>query len=141
MSAASGKSKLKLNMDERMGWRRVPTAIRVGGAFVALGVVLIVFGVIELVTSGMGAPFAVTPGFLLILLAAVILGGFATVSRYEESSRIQVITLGIAVVLVGLSRFLPNEPLLWVEQFWLSAWAVTAIICGLIMRRAMMPKA
>lgn len=127
-------------MDNRMGWRKVPAGIRIGGAFVALGLVMIVFGVIEFFNGGLLQPFAITPRFLVILVAAAILGGFATVSRFEESSRTQVIALGIAVLLVFVSRALSNDALVLVEQFWLSLWAVTAIICGLVLRRAMMPK-
>ena len=102
---------------------------------------MIVFGVIELFSGGLLQPFAVTPRFLVILLAAAILGGFATVSRYENSSRLQVIALAVAVILVFASRALPNDPIILIEQFWLSLWAVTAIICGLIIRRSLMPKA
>lgn len=124
-----------------MAWRKVPAGIRIGGAFVALGAVMIVFGVIELFSGGLLQPFAVTPRFLVILLAAAILGGFATVSKYENSSRLQVIALAVAVILVFASRALPNDPIMLIEQFWLSLWAVTAIICGLIIRRSLMPKA
>ncbi|MBD8030422.1 hypothetical protein [Corynebacterium gallinarum] len=141
MSASSGKSRLKLDMDNRMAWRKVPAGIRIGGAFVALGAVMIVFGVIQLFNGGLLQPFAVTPRFLVILLAAAILGGFATVSKYENSSRLQVIALAVAVILVFASRALPNDPIMLIEQFWLSLWAVTAIICGLIIRRSLMPKA
>lgn len=128
-------------MDNRMAWRKVPAGIRIGGAFVALGAVMIVFGVIQLFNGGLLQPFAVTPRFLVILLAAAILGGFATVSKYENSSRLQVIALAVAVILVFASRALPNDPIMLIEQFWLSLWAVTAIICGLIIRRSLMPKA
>lgn len=124
-----------------MAWRKVPAGIRIGGAFVALGAVMIVFGVIQLFSGGLLQPFAVTPRFLVILLAAAILGGFATVSKYENSSRLQVIALAVAVILVFASRALPNDPIMLIEQFWLSLWAVTAIICGLIIRRSLMPKA
>ncbi len=124
-----------------MAWRKVPAGIRIGGAFVALGAVMIVFGVIQLFNGGLLQPFAVTPRFLVILLAAAILGGFATVSKYENSSRLQVIALAVAVILVFASRALPNDPIILIEQFWLSLWAVTAIICGLIIRRSLMPKA
>lgn len=124
-----------------MAWRKVPAGIRIGGAFVALGAVMIVFGVIQLFNGGLLQPFAVTPRFLVILLAAAILGGFATVSKYENSSRLQVIALAVAVILVFASRALPNDPIMLIEQFWLSLWAVTAIICGLIIRRSLMPKA
>lgn len=124
-----------------MAWRKVPAGIRIGGAFVALGAVMIVFGVIQLFNGGLLQPFAVTPRFLVILLAAAILGGFATVSKYENSSRLQVIALAVAVILVFASRALTNDPIMLIEQFWLSLWAVTAIICGLIIRRSLMPKA
>ena len=100
-----------------MAWRKVPAGIRIGGAFVALGAVMIVFGVIQLFNGGLLQPFAVTPRFLVILLAAAILGGFATVSKYENSSRLQVIALAVAVILVFASRALPNDPIILIEQF------------------------
>lgn len=138
MSASSGKSRFRSG--ERVGWRRVPVGIRIGGAFVALGAVLLVFAAIELFTGQLIQPFGITAGFLLILVAAVILGGFATTSKYEESSKTQVISLLIAVILVIVSRLLPTTVLMWVEQFWLSAWAVAAILCGLVIRRSLLPK-
>lgn len=129
------------SMEGRASWRRVPAGIRIGGAFMALGLVLLVFGVIELFTSGMFQPFPVTARFLLVLVAAAILGAFATTSKYEESSKTQVISLTIAVALVFISRALPNEPIALIEQFWISGWGVAAVICGLVIRRALLPKA
>ncbi|BAU95878.1 hypothetical protein N24_1616 [Corynebacterium suranareeae] len=141
MSSASGRSLKKLtSLEGRATWRSVPAGIRIGGAFVALGLVLLVFAAIELFTSGMLKTFAITPGFLMILVAAIILGAFATTSKYEPSSKTQIISLSIAVVLVIASRLLPSVELYVVEQFWLSAWGVAALLCGLIIRRSQLPK-
>lgn len=141
MSSASGKSLRKLtSLEGRAAWRKVPAGVRIGGAFVALGLVLLVFAAIELFTSGLLAHFVITPGFLMILVAAIILGGFATTSKFEPSSKTQIISLSIAVVLVIASRLLPLVELYVVEQFWLSAWGVAALLCGLVIRRSQMPK-
>ncbi|MFP7365754.1 hypothetical protein SFC07_08295 [Corynebacterium callunae] len=141
MSAAKGKFLRNISsLDDRASWRRIPPGIRVGGAFMALGLVLLVFAAIELFTSGILQPFVITPGFLLILCAALILGAFATTSKYEPSSKTQIISLSIAVAMVIASRLLPTTELYVVEQFWLSAWGVAALICGLIIRRSQIPK-
>ncbi|ANE04046.1 hypothetical protein [Corynebacterium crudilactis] len=141
MSSASGKSLKKLtSLEGRATWRSVPAGIRIGGAFVALGLVLLVFAAIALFSTGMLNNFVITPGFLLILVAAIILGAFATTSKYEPSSKTQIISLSIAVIMVIGSRLLPTVELYVVEQFWLSAWGVGALLCGLVIRRAQMPK-
>ncbi|ALC05877.1 hypothetical protein CDES_07320 [Corynebacterium deserti GIMN1.010] len=141
MSSASGRSLKKLtSLEGRASWRRVPAGIRIGGAFMALGLVLLVFAAIELFTSGLLRTFSITPGFLMILIAAIILGAFATTSKYEPSSKTQIISLSVAVLMVIGSRLLPNVELYVVEQFWLSAWGVAALLCGLVIRRSQMPK-
>ncbi|MDO5669716.1 MAG: hypothetical protein Q4G50_06905 [Corynebacterium sp.] len=120
---------------------RVPAALRVGGAFMALAVALAIFAVVAVFTDGWMAPFAVTPRFLAILLAAVILGAFATIRTDQASSRTQVIALVVAVALIIFARFLPSEPLTTMAQYWLAMYAVFAFLCALIIRRSMIPKA
>ncbi|MGP6173175.1 DUF7937 domain-containing protein [Corynebacterium sp. A21] len=119
---------------------RVPLPLRVGGAFMALALVLFIFLMIEWLTTGFFAPFAVTPRFVVIVLAALILGAFATMSRNQESSRTQVIALAVAMVLVILSRFLPNEAIAEMAQEWLLGYVILALICALVIRRSMTPK-
>lgn len=123
------------------GGYRVPLALRVGGAFMALAVVLLVFTVVSIFLDGWMSPFVVTPSFLVILLAAVIFGAFATVRKDQAASRSQVISLIVAVVLVILSRFLPATPLYVMAQYWLPMYAVLAFLCALIIRRSLIPKA
>ncbi|MGD7001271.1 hypothetical protein [Corynebacterium halotolerans] len=118
----------------------VPFPLRVGGAFMALALVLFIFFLMEIVSNGFNVPFAVTPRFLGIVLAAIILGAFATMSRNQESSRTQVIALIIAVLLVITSRFLPNGALTFLGQPWLLGYAVLALICSLVIRRSLTPK-
>lgn len=107
----------------------------------ALAVVLGIFLIIEWLTNGLNVPFAVTPRFLAIVVAAIILGAFATMSRQQESSRTQVIALVTAIVLVIASRFLPDQALTLMGQPWLLGYVVLALICALIIRRSIMPKA
>lgn len=119
---------------------RVPLALRVGGAFMALAVALLVFTVVAFVTDGWMAPYVVTPRFLVILVAVIILGAFATVRRDQAASRTQVIALIAAVVLVMLTRFIPNEGIYVMEQYWLAMYAVAAFLAGLVIRRSLIPK-
>lgn len=119
---------------------RVPLALRVGGAFMALAVALVIFAVVAVFVDGWMAPFAVTPRFLSILVAAIILGAFATIRADQASSRTQVVALAIAVAIVIFSRFIPNEPLTVMAQYWLAMYAVFAFMCALIIRRSLIPK-
>lgn len=106
----------------------------------ALALVLLIFLFIEFLTAGFFVPFEVTPRFLAIVVAALILGAFATMSRNQESSRTQVIALVVAMVLVIASRFLPTGPLSLMGQEWLLGYAILALICALVIRRSMTPK-
>lgn len=119
---------------------RVPTALRVGGAFMALAVALLVFTVVSVFTDGWMAPFVVTPGFLIIIVAVIIFGAFATVRRDQAASRSQVIALVVAVALVIFSRFIPNTALYVMGQYWLAMYAVAALLAGLVIRRSLIPK-
>ncbi len=123
------------------GSYRVPLALRVGGAFMALAVVLLVFTVVSVFLDGWLTPFVVTPSFLAILLAAVVFGAFATVRKDQAASSAQVISLVVAVALVILSRFLPSAELYTMAQYWLPMYAVFAFLCALVIRRSLIPKA
>jgi len=125
---------------QRNGAYRVPLALRVGGAFMALAVALLVFTVIAVFGDGWMAPFAVTPRVLVILVAAMILGAFATIRRDQAASRTQVIALVVAVALIIFARLLPNEPLYVMAQYWLPMYAVFAFLCALVIRRSLIPK-
>ena len=119
---------------------RVPLALRVGGAFMALAVALLVFTVVAVFSDGWMAPYVVTPRFLAILVAAMILGAFATIRRDQAASRTQVIAVIIALALVILTRFFPNEGIYVMAQYWLAMYAVAAFLSGLVIRRALIPK-
>ena len=130
----------KNQQNPSQGAYRVPVALRVGGAFMALAIVLIVFTVVSVFLDGWMAPFVVTPSFLVILLAAVILGAFATVRKDQAASRSQVIALIVAVALVILSSFLSTTALYVMAQYWLPMYAVLAFLCALVIRRSLIPK-
>ena len=119
---------------------RVPVALRVGGASMALAVALLVFTVVSVFTDGWMAPFVVTPGFLVIIVAVIIFGAFATVRRDQAASRTQVIALIVAVALVIFSRFIPTVALYVMGQYWLAMYAVAALLAGLVIRRSLIPK-
>lgn len=106
----------------------------------ALAFALFIFMVISVFSDGWMAPFAVTPRFLMIAVAALLLGAFATIRKDQAGSRNQVIALIIAVALVLLTRFVPNTTLHLMEQYWLPMYAGVAVIGALILRRSMIPK-
>ncbi|GAA1473842.1 hypothetical protein P4N68_02820 [Corynebacterium felinum] len=118
----------------------IPAPIRIGGALMAVAIVLAIFTAFEVITHGWMSPFPVTPRFLLIVVAGAILGGFATMTRNQKSSMAQVVALGIALVLVVIGRFIPQPVLMVWDQYWLPAYALLAFACSLAIRRAMIPK-
>lgn len=128
-------------MSDRPGeqpYVKVPTPLRIGGAFMAVGIALIIFTAVQVFMVGWMVPFQVDVRFLLILVAAGIIGGFATMQRNQEPSRTQVVALVIALVLVFGGRLIPNPVLMMWEQYWLPMYALLAIGCGLAIRRTMM---
>lgn len=116
----------------------VPASLRVGGAFLAVGITLLIFTFVQVFMAGWMVPFEVDLRFLLILIAAAIIGGFATMQRNQEPSRTQVVALIIALCLVFGGRLIPNPVLMLWDQYWLPMYAFLAIGCGLAIRRAMM---
>lgn len=119
-----------------MSENRVPAAIRIGGAFAALGIVLLIFTFVEVTTVGWLTPFSVTPRFLMILLAAALVGAFATAGVANSRSVGQVAALAVALVLVVAGRLVPNPTLMIMEQWWLPAYGLLALACSLVLRRA-----
>lgn len=106
----------------------------------ALAFALFIFAIIAVFADGWMAPFVVTPRFLMILVAAMLLGAFATIRKDQAGSRNQIIALIIAVALVLLTRFIPNTTLHTMEQYWLPMYAGVAVIGALVLRRSMIPK-
>lgn len=119
----------------------VPLALRAGGSFIALAVALAIFSVVAWFSDGWAVPFAITPAFLAICIAAVLFGAFATVNRAQKASVSQVVALAVAVVLIIASQFLPATALGYMGQHWLLLYAVLAVLCALVLRRSVMPKA
>lgn len=114
----------------------LPLPLRVGGAFVAIAIALAIFTLVAVITQGFLVPFEVTPRFLLIVVAAAILGGFGMTSPGQPRSAWNVFALVVALVLVVGGRFIPNNALYVMEQWWLVAYAILALLCSLILRRA-----
>ena len=77
-----------------------PLQLRVGGAFITLAAALFLFTILSVLRGE--ELFALTLQTLTVLIAAVIIGAFATVSTSHEGSRTQVAALIIALVLIGL---------------------------------------
>ncbi|MEZ2121310.1 MULTISPECIES: hypothetical protein [unclassified Corynebacterium] len=119
--------------------KAVPTAMRVGGAFIALAIVLVLWTFLEVVTNGWLAPFYVTTRFLLICTAAVIIGSSATAGRTQYVTLGRVVALGVALMFLVLSRVLPNHIFMVMGQYWLPSYAIVSLLAGLIIKRQMMP--
>ena len=57
-----------------------PTALRVGGAFMVVAFVLVLFALISVFTDGWGVDFEWTYSKVAIIVAAVIVWAFSTMS-------------------------------------------------------------
>src|SRR5690625_93998 len=69
----------------------IPIQVRVGGAFMALAAVLFLLALVAVFTDGWGAPFEWTPIRVAIVIAALLVGGFATVRKDQKASVAQVV--------------------------------------------------
>lgn len=118
---------------------RIPASIRAGGAFLALAVTLLILLFLAILNDGWMAPFAVTNRILMILVAAVIFGAFATQRTNQSFNRAQVIALVVAVVLLVVSMLIPQATVYTLAQYWVAMYAVLALMCALILRRASLP--
>lgn len=114
----------------------ISPAFRIGGAMITVALVFFIYTAIEIFRSGWMTPFPVTPRFVMILVAAAVLGAFATVNKNQQGSMLQVSALSIALFLVVAGRFVPNEVLVVWAQYWLPAYGVLSLLCGLAIRRA-----
>lgn len=112
----------------------VPVQLRVGGAFLGIALVLIIYSMLGF--FGADATFVITPQVLTVLAAAALVGAFATTNTKSTGSRAQVYALLGAVVLIGLGVILPDTPLMVTTPVWLAAWAVAAGLCAVILRRS-----
>lgn len=91
---------------------------------------------ITMSTQGMLSQFVVTPRLFCIVGAAALIGGFAPKVPGEQPTVIRAVALAIALLLVAGSRFIPNPELHVMEVGWLVAYAVAALLAGLVLRRS-----
>ena len=112
----------------------VPVQLRVGGAFMGIALVLVLYAVLALLRGD--AAFPVTPQVLSIIVAVAIVGAFATYNTKQEGSRTQVGALIVAVVLIGLGFIAPDTELMATTPFWLIGWALAAGLCAVALRRS-----
>lgn len=112
----------------------VPVQLRVGGAFMGIALVLVLYAVLALLRGD--AAFPVTPQVLSIIVAVAIVGAFATFNTKQEGSRTQVGALIVAVVLIGLGFIAPDTELMATTPFWLIGWALAAGLCAVVLRRS-----
>lgn len=108
----------------------VPVQLRVGGAFMGIALVLVLYAVLALLRGD--AAFPVTPQVLSIIVAVA----FATYNTKQEGSRTQVGALIVAVVLIGLGFIAPDTELMATTPFWLIGWALAAGLCAVVLRRS-----
>lgn len=112
----------------------VPVQLRVGGAFMGIALVLVLYAVLALLRGD--AAFPVTPQVLSIIVAVAIVGAFATYNTKQEGSRTQVGALIVAVVLIGLGFIAPDTELMATTPFWLIGWALAAGLCAVVLRHS-----
>lgn len=112
----------------------VPVQLRVGGAFMGIALVLVLYAVLALLRGD--AAFPVTPQVLSIIVAVAIVGAFATYNTKQEGSRTQVGSLLAAVVLIGLGFIAPDTELMATTPFWLIGLALAAGLCAVVLRRS-----
>lgn len=112
----------------------VPVQLRVGGAFMGIALVLVLYAVLALLRGD--AAFPVTPQVLSIIVAVAIVGAFATYNTKQEGSRTQVGALIVAVVLIGLGFIAPDTELMATTPFCLIGWALAAGLCAVVLRRS-----
>ena len=115
-----------------------PTALRVGGAFMVVAFVLVLFALISVFRDGWGADFAWTYSKVAIVVAALIVGAFSTMSKSQAGSRAQVAALAISIVIIAASRFVPGDILFTQPQIWIVFYAGFAMLCALVLRRSAM---
>ena len=112
----------------------VPVQLRVGGAFLGIALVLVLYAVLALLRGD--AAFSITPQVLSVIAAVAIVGAFATYNTKQEGSRTQVGALIVAVVLIGLGFIAPDTELMATTPFWLIGWALAAGLCAVVLRRS-----
>ena len=112
----------------------VPVQLRVGGAFMGIALVLVLYAVLSLLRGD--AAFSITPQVLSVIAAVAIVGAFATYNTKQEGSRTQVGALIAAVVLIGLGFIAPDTELMATTPFWLIGWALAAGLCAVVLRRS-----
>lgn len=117
---------------------QIPLSIRAGGAFLALALTFVILLVVSVVNDGWMAPYQVTTRVLLILLAAILIGAFATVRKDQPASRTQVIALAAGLLLIVVSMLIPQVTVYVMAQYWLALYAGAALLCALILRRSTM---
>lgn len=111
----------------------VPIQLRAGGAFITLAAALFLFTVLTLLRGE--ELFAMTLQTVTVLIAAVIIGAFATVSTSQEGSRTQVGALIVALVLIGLGVALPTYTLFYTQAYWPALWGIGSLLCAIVLRR------
>lgn len=118
----------------------IPLQLRVGGSFIAVALVLVIMTFVAVLTEGWMSPFVWTPARVALVVAALIIGAFATIRKDQRPSVAQVAALGGAVLIIIASRFLPTAQLAVMGQWWLLIYAGLALVCALALRRSLAPR-
>ena len=118
----------------------IPLQLRVGGAFIAVALVLVIMTIVAVLTEGWMSPFVWTPARVALVVAALIIGAFATIRKDQRPRITQVVALGGAVLIIIASRFLPSAELAVMGQWWLLIYAGLALVCALVLRRSLAPR-
>lgn len=112
----------------------VPGQIRVGGGFLGIALVLVLYAVLAPLRGD--ATFSITPQVFSVIAAVAIVGAFATYNTNQAGSRTRVGALLAAVMLIGLGFNAPDASLMVTTPFWLIGWALSAGLCAVVLRRS-----
>lgn len=108
--------------------------LRIGGAFLAMAVVLAIFTFIHILKFGWVESFHVTARFILIMIAAALVGAFATVNKASRGSVLQITGLIVALLLIFLGRVIPDSPIMIWPAYLLPCYAAVCFIASLLAR-------
>lgn len=139
VNLAQGKEKTEVER-ERMEQviRSNPKLAATGSALLCLSAMFFFTMIVQIITVGFNAPFALSYRFLVLVVAVVILGASFQILRSGPVSgnRRFIIPLIVAALIIA-SRALPSTPLLIMEQYWLPTYGFACLIFALLLRRKM----
>lgn len=130
------KQRTHCGAEEQVRHTSIPAGLRFGGAFIAVAIGLSIWTLVYLLQSGFLTVLPFSPRLAAMLLAAGLLGAAATTNRSQKPSTAQVVVLVLSVLLVIVSRILPEEPAYPLGLPWLVGFIVLFVVCGAVIRHS-----